>query len=417
MSHIDKQYRYDLGMNIPKFLGFFETLTHLDHVDPHLTPIDAAAHFLNFWRQKHQKIQNNILHRKLADAFEEQVKLARNRFLKIQAGQKLTLSDFEGTKITFFEKNHPQFPKAIYLMETFYEDPPMFFGEDIESDQEIEYLDYSDDESELVDLEISPDKTGYSQYIAVESLYEEFSCLNFTDEPFTFFEEIRNDFRTIDVPDTKWTLSYLFRNVTEISENVDLESFNERDCNNLTCNDPTCFENFPEPDQKIENFDLRSKINDFGNTPKIWVKSEYNDIKPLYPGLHKLESLTFEKSSKKSDFHFKWNFFDFHTKNGNSYFKNFDKRFCSKQPSMNLKFARLIHLMSRVNISKSLIFGGRGHRFLMTLESKISKFKFFTYFSRLCLNLSKSNLNFRLLHSCLLEKEDADFFSVYFWAK
>jgi hypothetical protein len=76
-------------------------------------------------------------------------------------------------------------------METFYEDPSMIFGEDIESDQEIEYLDFSDDEAELGDLEIATDKTGHSQYIAVESLYEEFSCLHFTDEPLTFFEKNR----------------------------------------------------------------------------------------------------------------------------------------------------------------------------------------------------------------------------------
>ena len=80
MSYIDKQYRYDLGINNLTYLGFFKTLTHLDHVVPNLTPIAAAAHFLNFWHQKHHEMQNNILHRT-----EPTKKLFKNRSFFILA--------------------------------------------------------------------------------------------------------------------------------------------------------------------------------------------------------------------------------------------------------------------------------------------------------------------------------------------
>jgi hypothetical protein len=53
--------------------------------------------------------------------------LAHQRFLKVQNGQKLSLADFRGEHLTDFEKNCPEFSNAIYLMETFYEDPYMFF--------------------------------------------------------------------------------------------------------------------------------------------------------------------------------------------------------------------------------------------------------------------------------------------------
>ena len=351
MSHIDKQYRYNLGMNIPKYLGFFETLTHLDHIDRYLTPIDTATHFLNFWRQKHQKMQNNILHKKMAFAFDEQAQLAENRFYKVQRGFTLRLSDFQGKILTFFEKSYPQFSKAIFLMETFYEDPSMFFEENLESDQEIDYPDFSDDESELWDLEVLSVKEGYSEYIAVESLYEKVSMnMSFHEETIIFKDKIEK-------------YNQIFKKSDE-SDFVDLNIFSKYG------------EKFDIVESEFfkNDFDPRSEISDLDETLR------YNDVKPLYPGLHNSESFTFKNSADKSDFCLKWNFADFHSKNGNFYLKNFDKGFCFKQPSIFFKFARSEHLMSRVDNSKSQIFGGRGHRLIMTLESKISKFKFFHIF-------------------------------------
>ena len=114
MSYIDKQYRYDLGINNLTYLGFFKTLTHLDHVDPNLTHIAAAAHFLSFWRQKHHEMQNNILHRKVADTFEEQVRLANKTFFKVQGGLKLTYLNFEGKKFTLLKKITLNFLKPSF---------------------------------------------------------------------------------------------------------------------------------------------------------------------------------------------------------------------------------------------------------------------------------------------------------------
>ena len=63
----------------------------------------------------------------MASAFNEQYFLAHQRFLKVKNGFKLTFTDFCGENLTFFEKNCPQFAVAIFLMETFYKDPYMFF--------------------------------------------------------------------------------------------------------------------------------------------------------------------------------------------------------------------------------------------------------------------------------------------------
>ena len=102
-------------------------------------------------------------------------------------------------------------------MEKFYEDPLMFFEENFESDQEIVYIDYSDDESELENSEIFANKKGHSKYIAVKSLYEEFyTGLTFTDERFRFLEEIPKDkeeIEDIDYSETEsnFSISALFQ--------------------------------------------------------------------------------------------------------------------------------------------------------------------------------------------------------------
>ena len=151
----------------------------------------------------------------MAFAFDQQARLATDRFNKIQSGLKLTLSDFQGEKLTFFEKSNPQFSKAIFLMETFYEDPSMFFEGIFESDPEIYYADFSDDESELGDFELSSVKTGFTEYIAVESLYEKFTT-NF-DGPIWFFEEpSKNDqkIENIDIHSDKLNFSSNFADFT-----------------------------------------------------------------------------------------------------------------------------------------------------------------------------------------------------------
>ena len=66
----------------------------------------------------------------------------------------------------------------------------------------------------------------------------------------------------------------------------------------------------------------------------------------------------------------------FHYKKGN--FRIFMiGRFCNTQPPYFCIFARFDKLMSRVGLSRIQFHGGRGHRFLLTLENKISKFKTF----------------------------------------
>jgi hypothetical protein len=124
MDKIDYQYRYNLASNIPKFIAFFETTKHLDDVDPYFTPFEAAEFFLNFWSNKYENILNNLLHKNFAEAYKEQLILSQKRF---QNGGKLFLADFKSETSNFFDENYPQFSNSIFLMETFYPDPSMFF--------------------------------------------------------------------------------------------------------------------------------------------------------------------------------------------------------------------------------------------------------------------------------------------------
>jgi hypothetical protein len=68
----------------------------------------------------------------VAEAFREQYFLSKNRVSKVELGGELQISDF---KSTFFCQNCPEFCNALFSMETFHEDPSMFFEnfEDIES--------------------------------------------------------------------------------------------------------------------------------------------------------------------------------------------------------------------------------------------------------------------------------------------
>jgi hypothetical protein len=66
----------------------------------------------------------------------------------------------------------------------------------------------------------------------------------------------------------------------------------------------------------------------------------------------------------------------FHYKKSN--FRIFmNGRFCNTQSPYFCIFARFYKLMSRVGLSRIQFHEGRGHRFLLTLENKISKFKTF----------------------------------------
>jgi hypothetical protein len=122
-----QSYRYSLAKKFQKYLLFCKTLDHLDNVKFNFTASETAAHFLNFWRSKLEKVKNNIAIKHSAPAFEEQYCLAQNRFFKAEKGVKLSIADFGGENLTFFEKTCPGFSNAIFLMETFYEDPTMFF--------------------------------------------------------------------------------------------------------------------------------------------------------------------------------------------------------------------------------------------------------------------------------------------------
>jgi hypothetical protein len=60
----------------------------------------------------------------VAKAFREQYFLSKNRVSKVELGEELQISDF---KSTVFCENCPDFSNTLFLIETFYEDPSMFF--------------------------------------------------------------------------------------------------------------------------------------------------------------------------------------------------------------------------------------------------------------------------------------------------
>jgi hypothetical protein len=58
--------------------------------------------------------------------YKLQLFLAEKRFYKILDGESLSLIDFQGDTDNYFTKNYPEFPAAVFLMETFYVHREMF---------------------------------------------------------------------------------------------------------------------------------------------------------------------------------------------------------------------------------------------------------------------------------------------------
>ena len=99
-------------------------MTHIINVDPFLTPVQTALHFRDLWYSKYCASSNNIIHKDIAENVKELYVLAEKRVSKTEKGFKLEIFDFHHD---YFDKNCPGFSNAIFLMETFYEDPSMFF--------------------------------------------------------------------------------------------------------------------------------------------------------------------------------------------------------------------------------------------------------------------------------------------------
>ena len=118
------EYQKNLAKKFPKFLPFDASLAHLDHVDSFFTPLQTAIFFRDYWQSKYVEFSNHILRKNDAKPFEEQYNLAEKRVSKVKSGARLEISDFFSN---IFDKNCPGFSTAIYLMETFYEFPSMFF--------------------------------------------------------------------------------------------------------------------------------------------------------------------------------------------------------------------------------------------------------------------------------------------------
>ena len=280
MKNFDYQYRYKLASNIPQFIAFFETTSHLENVDPYFTPFEAAKHFLDFWSNKYESSLSNLLHRNFAEAYRQQLILAKKRFFKVQNGGELILADFKSQNLNFFDENYSEFSNAIFLMETFYEDPSMFFEN---------YEDFVDSSQK--------------------------------------------------------------NNILEIIGDVESQKKNDN----------------------VENpgdFAKSQHKNGIFESPRDLVDSHSkNDI------YKKLGDLA-DSHPKNGSFAICGFFAFFHYKKGN--FRIFMiGRFCNTQPPYFCIFARFDKLMSRVGLSRIQFHGGRGHRFLLTLENKISKFKTF----------------------------------------
>ena len=126
MTDQDIEYRYELAKKVQKFIAFSETLSHLNNVNNDATPIQAAIYFRKFWWHKLENIENNIVLRDMIPCYKEQLFLAEKRFYKILDGESLSLIDFQGDTDNYFTKNYPEFPAAVFLMDTFYVYREMF---------------------------------------------------------------------------------------------------------------------------------------------------------------------------------------------------------------------------------------------------------------------------------------------------
>ena len=272
MSSSDIEFRFKIAGKFPKFLPFDESLNHLDHVDPFFTPIQAATYFRDFWQNKYDEFSNHILHKNEAEAYREQYFLAEKRVYKVKSGVTLQIDDF---LCEIFDKSCPEFSSAIFLMETFYEFPSMFFEifEDIESYHKNEFF----------------------------------------------------------------------------GNNEDIESYNKNEiCEN---------------------------IGDFVDShPKNDIESILGDLADSHP-----KNGAFVISG----------FLTFFTRKKGNFRVFLNGRFCNAQPPYFVCFTRFDNLMSRAGPSKVKPCSGRGHRFLMTLEQKVTRFKLI-FSTGLRLNLLKS---------------------------
>ena len=202
--------------------------------------------------------------------------MAEKRVSKTKLGNKLTIFDF---KYNFFENNCPGFSNAIFLMETFYEDPSMFFE----------------------NLGVFAD--SYSKNGSFENK----------------------------------------------------EDFADSHPKNGSCENKG---NFADSHHKNGSFEVTRDFVDSLNK---------NDI------LEKIGDLA--ESHPKNGCFLISGFFAFFTRK-KANFRIFTKRrFCNIQPPYFYNIARFDKTLSRVGLAGIKLCYGRGHRFSITLEKKISRYK------------------------------------------
>ena len=104
MTDQDIEYRYELAKKVPKFIAFFETLSHLDNVNYDATPIQAAFYFRKFWWHKLENIENNIVLRDMIPCYKEQFIWLKNASIKYSTVSHCHLLTFRGILIIILQK-------------------------------------------------------------------------------------------------------------------------------------------------------------------------------------------------------------------------------------------------------------------------------------------------------------------------
>ena len=248
--------------------------------------------------------------------------MAERRLSKVRKGHQLILSDFEN-----FDKNAFFFQEAQYLLETYYEDIDMFqshfYPESAYQNSGLLAVPTIKNEPEILivreftaeTLEKNGDdaiKTDPEKFPELRDFAADTLLKNGTDNNFTMDTLSDQIFLNIFEPEN---MAVFIHHLSETSD---------------------CFQ--------INNFDKTNQANFFS-------------VKHLILDRRK----NFHNNNNK-----KFQNFRFFKSNCNKTFTNQISDFCAR-------FDQLLSRTGNLHFQKNL--GGRGHRFLMTVESHISRFK------------------------------------------
>ena len=337
--------------HFPKNVANLNFSAHLNNADPYANPIQAALFFKKFWSDKYELFKINFLFRNDIFQYKNQLKLANFRLLKVRKGHQLDINDFEN----FDNKSH-FFCEAQYLLETYYEDLEMF-----------EKHFFPESTSKNLGLNVVPTikNDGDSEILrdfAADTLLKNGTDINFHAD--TLSDAISND------PENNRELrdfaaETLLKNGT--AEDLTKDTLRDSHFSNIFLPKNMAI-SAQQPSETICSFDANSTMDTLSdpilkNTNFTADSLSAPNLKNIFPPENMAIFVpdAFINPDKQNFKKFS-NFFNNKFSNFNYFWSNF--------------FLKFIQIFTRkLNFRLNINLGGRGHRFMMTLESRIPRIK------------------------------------------